>query len=110
MTTQIATHPEGTGMTEAGATDAHASSQGETSHHPLDIRVSIPLLSRRYYLTILSGPERRSEGRLREEREKHPLVTKVNMIFLFSIGFILGGSSWIGLQSVATYIFENLAR
>ena len=109
MTTPIATHADGADMTEAGISDAHASSQKETAH-PLDIRVSIPLFSRHYYLTILSGPERRSARRLQEDRKRHPLTTKVNMIFLFSVGFILGGSSWIGLQSVAIYIFENLTR
>ena len=109
MTTQIATHAAGTDVTEAGASDAHAATD-RVSAPPLDIRVSIPLLSRRYYLTILSGPERRSQKRLQEEREKHPLVTRANVIFLFSIGFVLGGSSWIGLQSVVTYIYNGLIR
>ncbi|HMR34281.1 MAG TPA: hypothetical protein PKA13_24720 [Geminicoccaceae bacterium] len=33
--------------------------------HPLDVRLSLPLLARRYYLVILGGVERRSAARRR---------------------------------------------
>ncbi len=76
------------------------------NHHPVHIRLSIPLFTRRYYLTVIAGKELRSTERLAEEREKHPLPTTANMIFLFTVGFILGGSCWIGLQIVATWLWR----
>ncbi len=76
------------------------------SHHPVNIRLSIPLFARRYYLTVIAGKEQRSTERLAEEREKHPLTTTANMIFLFTVGFVLGGSCWIGLQAVATWLWR----
>lgn len=97
-------------MTEAQTSDAAATADSWANPHPLNIRASIPLFSRRYYLTILSGPERRSAERRQEERVKHPLVTRVNMMFLFSVGFILGGSCWVGLETTATRLFEYLTR
>jgi hypothetical protein len=76
------------------------------NHHPVNIRLSVPFFTRRYYLTIIGGEEQRSTERLAEEREKHPLTTTANMIFLFTVGFILGGSCWIGLQAVATWLWR----
>ncbi len=68
------------------------------NHHTVNIRLSIPLLAGRYYITLLAGRESRSTERLKQEREKHPLASTANMIVLFTVGFILGGSCWIGLQ------------
>ena len=76
--------------------------------HAINIRLTIPLFTRRYYLTVIAGKEQRSTERLAEEREKHPLATTANMIFLFTVGFILGGSCWIGLQAVAMWIWAQL--
>ncbi len=52
------------------------------SQHPVNIRLSIPFFTRRYYLTVIAGTEQRSTERLANEREKHPLTTTANMIFL----------------------------
>ncbi len=76
------------------------------NHHPVNIRLSIPFFTRRYYLTVIGGTEERSTERLAEDREKHPLATTANMIFLFTVGFILGGSCWIGLQAMATWLWR----
>ncbi len=76
------------------------------SDHPVNIRLSIPFFTWRYYLTVIAGKEQRSTERLAEEREKHPLTTTANMIFLFTVGFILGGSCWVGLQAVATWLWR----
>lgn len=48
--------------------------------HPIDIRLTIPLVGRAYYLVVLAGGERRSRRR-RAERIAHPLVTLGNAIF-----------------------------
>jgi hypothetical protein len=56
------------------------------NQHPVDIRLSIPLLIARYYLVILGGRERRSAGRRRFERERFPLGKLGNVIFITVIG------------------------
>lgn len=40
--------------------------------HRFDLRASIPLLGRRYYITLLAGPERRSQDRLAREGQLDP--------------------------------------
>ncbi len=94
-----------TEATEPGALEAPRAERWG-SQHPVNIRLSIPLFTRLYYLTVIAGKEQRSTERLAEEREKHPLATTANMILLFTVGFILGGSCWIGLQAVATWLWR----
>ncbi len=96
------------GVTEVPKMAASEAPRAERwgNHHPVNIRLSIPLFTRRYYVTVVAGKEQRSTERLAEEREKHPLATTANMIFLFTIGFILGGACWIGLQAVATWLWR----
>ena len=54
--------------------------------HPINIRVSIPLIFGRWYFTIIGGPERRDRTRRAKERRKHPLFTLGNVIFMFIVG------------------------
>ncbi len=56
--------------------------------HPLNLRVSLPLPFGRWYVTLVAGRERRGKDRLVEEREKHPLETAPNLMFLLSIGIV----------------------
>ena len=56
--------------------------------HPINLRVTLPLPFRRWYVTLVAGPERRSNERLMQEREKHPLDTLPNLMFLLSIGIV----------------------
>ncbi len=59
-----------------------------TSEHPLNIRMSIPLVFGRYYVTIVAGKERRARARLAKDKRQHPLDTPSNVVFLFLIGII----------------------
>lgn len=56
--------------------------------HPLNLRVTLPLPFRRWYVTLVAGPERRDMERLVAERKKHPLDTLPNLMFLLSIGIV----------------------
>ena len=65
--------------------------------HPTDIRLSIPLLFRRYYLVLLAGQERRSNHRLRQDRNEYPVMTVGNLLFLsaaVTLATILGSLIW----------------
>ena len=53
----------------------------EWKKHPINIRLSIPHLKGRWYLTVLGGSEKRDAIRRAEERERHPLRTAGNLFF-----------------------------
>lgn len=55
--------------------------------HPLDIRVSLPILELRFYMVLLAGRERRSKERLRVSRMTYPLWSPTNILFI--IGFFI---------------------
>ena len=50
--------------------------------HPVDIRFSLPFFGGRFYITVLSGPERRDAERRRAERHRYPLRTASNVFFV----------------------------
>ena len=56
--------------------------------HPINLRVTLPLPFKRWYVTLVAGPERRSDERLQQEREQHPLDTLPNLMLLLSIGIV----------------------
>jgi len=58
--------------------------------HPIDIRISIPLIFGRWYFTLVGGPERRDPKRRKTERRKHPLLKLGNVIFMFIVGTVIG--------------------
>lgn len=58
---------------------------------PVNIRLTIPFLGRRFYFAILAGKERRGHERLALERRRNPLFTKINVLFLVIGAVILYG-------------------
>lgn len=80
---------------------AEHAAQARWDHHPVNIRLTIPLLFRSYYLTIVAGPERRSRERRFSERQKHPLFTPGNMIVLFVFGSFVGIAIMVVLKWLA---------
>ena len=75
--------------------------------HPLDIRITIPLFVRRYYITIVAGPERRSAERLARERKKHPLLTAANVLVMLVFSTICGLGMFTLLQVLALSALEK---
>ena len=72
---------------------ADAARQCRFNTHPVDIRFSLPLLFKRFYIVVLSGPERRNAERRTIEREKLPLLKLANLLFLVGLtamGTLLG--------------------
>ncbi len=72
--------------------------------HPVNIRLSIPLLFGRYYLTIVAGKERRSGERLASERKKHPLMKLGNLVVMAACGTICGLAALSMLQLATAYV------
>ncbi len=57
--------------------------------HLVDIRLSIPFITRRFYVVLLAGQERRPADRLALERALRPVATIANALFigLFILAF-----------------------
>ena len=55
------------------------------SRPPVNIRFNLPFLTRRYYVTIVSGEEKRTPNRLADERTEYPLRTLANAFFFVGI-------------------------
>ncbi len=77
------------------------------SRHPVDIRLSLPFITNRYYLTLVAGRERRCPDRRSEDRAKHALGTSSNLMFLLSALAWLGLFGWV-LAQIPGIIMEGL--
>lgn len=62
---------------------------GEWTSHPIDLRISIPFVRGRYYLTIVAGRERRPSERRRQARQDYPLLTVGNALFGLGVATML---------------------
>jgi hypothetical protein len=73
----------------SGAEPPAQSKRAWSGAHRIDLRASVPLPSGRWYVTILAGPERRSEDRLREEGQTHWTRRAAIYVMLMSLALWL---------------------
>ena len=59
--------------------------------HSVDLRVSVPIPYRPFYLTLVGNPEKRSRDRRLLERLKHPLLKAGNVLFIIASALLLCG-------------------
>ncbi len=64
-----------------------------TRHHPINIRLSLPLPGRRLFVTVVAGADKRRPDRRRRDRPLHPLLTPGNVGFLL-LAAVIGGGLW----------------
>lgn len=60
--------------------------------HPVDIRLTLPLLWKKFYVVLVAGPEQRSQQRRTQDRDKNPVWTLPNLLFialLMGLGILL---------------------
>lgn len=69
----------------------------------VDIRLTAPFFRRRFFITLLAGPEQRSQERLKQERARHAIWTLANTC-LFVFLLLLFVPTFIGL----VHIFANM--
>ena len=72
--------------------------------HPINIRLGIPLLFGRYYVTIVAGKERRSGERLASEHKKHPFMKLGNLVVMAACGTICGLAALSMFQLAIAYV------
>ena len=87
---ESSTTPQGSSRDEGGSGAQQWPSREWSSDHPVNLRLSIPLLFGRYYVTLVAGKERRSVERRSAERLKHPIGKLGNIIVLFGLGTFVG--------------------
>jgi len=92
---------------EAAEGEAPAESAAWSGRHAVNLRLTIPVLSARYYLTIVGGKERRSPKRRSDERQKNPLATRWNIAFLAVLGLITGLALFTVIQFAARFVLEK---
>ncbi len=73
----------------------HAIENRSDRRPPVDIRLSVPFIWRRFFVVFLAGPERRSPERLSRGRVKHAFWTVANVctvvfVMLFLIPAVIG--------------------
>lgn len=61
------------------------------NHHPVDIRVSLPVPGRRTYIVLLAGSKHRNYKRLRVEKLNHQVWTPVNTTILVFFALLVTG-------------------
>jgi hypothetical protein len=69
----------------------------------VDIRLSLPLLSSRVFMTVVAGTERRPRVRRRAERVFHPLGTIGNTLFVGAITTII-----LSVVMVITLVYSSI--
>jgi hypothetical protein len=70
--------------------------------HPINIRLTVPLLFTRAYITVVAGSERRSAERRRAEKRLHPLL-KLGNVLLFLIFGSLVGLAILGVLQIVSF-------
>ena len=95
----VATAPRAAEAAPTGAEGAW------TPNHPVNFRISIPLLVGRYYVTIVAGPERRNAVRRRDERRRHPMITAGNLFFIAVLGSVVGLAALAALNLLTIHLF-----
>lgn len=74
--------------------------------HPIDIRVSVPFLHTRFYVTLVAGRERRPAHRRRAERAHFPILTFGNALFalgLTTLSALMGLAILIARSAIIEY-------
>ncbi|MFE4105188.1 hypothetical protein [Almyronema epifaneia] len=71
--------------------------------HPVDLRLSVPLLWKRFYVVLVAGPERRTPDRRASDRSAQALWTSGNLIvmFLVSLAGVLMLSGLLHISSIS---------
>lgn len=73
--------------------------------HPVNIRLSFPIIGGRYFLTVVGGPEKRGDERRLRDRVIFPLRTTGNILFLLGVGGAFYLTAMLGIV-----LFANLVE
>jgi hypothetical protein len=83
---RVAATPVDRPVGEPEAAERAAIGRTQWGQHPINLRLSLPLLFGRYYVVVLAGKERRSQAGLMGERANHPLPRFGNVVCICALG------------------------
>lgn len=72
--------------------------------HPINIRLSFPVLGNRYFITVVGGVEKRSAERRNRERRMFPLRSAGNILFLLGIGGAFYLAAVLGIVLFSNFV------
>ncbi len=88
-------------------TDTMSNEQREAIHQaitdadgrapPVNIRASLPMMGRNFFVTIVAGEEMRSAARRAHERTRYPLRTVANIFFFIGVATLFYMMALAGL-------------
>ncbi len=81
-----------------------ATTDGSWDRPPVNARFHIPFFSRRYYVTIVGGEDKRSQERRAHEKNHYPLRTVANVFFFIGIITLFYLVSLVGLAFTSAII------
>jgi len=84
-----------------------AAAKATYGSHPLDLRLTLPLLGKEFYLVLLGGPERRSDARRRAERLRYPTGKLANLLFLGGLAAASTVAGGIAFTSLFIWYLTN---
>lgn len=82
---------------------AAAADQPGWTDHRINIRLSVPFLPKRWYITIVGGPERRHKVRRYLDRRRNPVNTAGNFAFV-----VVAAAFFYGLAAIAILMSSSV--
>ena len=73
--------------------------------HALDVRISVPMPYKPFYLTLIGDPEKRSPERRMLERLKHPFLKRGNILFIIGAALF-----FVGVGIVSTLLYSSIVE
>lgn len=90
--------------TDPSRMDALTAAKAPWRKHGLDVRISIPFLTQRFYLTIVGGRDRRGMERRKSDRSRTVLLTGANLAFFVILLAWAAVVLWIGAQPFLLFL------
>ena len=71
---------------------------------PVNIRFTVPLVHKKFYITVVSGPEQRSRERRGRDRHHYPLRTLANVFFFVGVSAAFYAVALVALAFMSAII------
>ncbi len=91
-------------LSQAQKEALHQVVSGSLAGPPVNIRLNLPFLGHRYYITVFGGKEKRSHERQRHERHRYPLRTAANIFFAIGFAVVFYVIALLGLALFSAVI------
>ena len=89
---------------QIGALAAALKKSGWRQNHAVNIRLSIPLLFTRIFVTVIAGNERREPDRRADEKSSNPLRTLGNFMFVGVICVLIYAFALAGILAYSSIL------